>query len=711
MKRIVISISLCALILSANAQLETHDALQALSQSDYTIVERNYDGSIKSVMYSPTDNNIPKTAYEFFSGTLKKRETDNFVLDTSKETDFGMHFERYQQYYQGVLVDDGHYNFRFKDGRLKGVKGHYVNVADINPIPSITEKEAINLYAFNFGIGQDDVINSYVGLMIKEIPNAEGKEPEVILVYKVFLLTPQNRYGYIGYIDAHTGKLLCKEDAFINYSATGLFYTYYNSNNNPKSGYTDNHNNKYYLEDHVRGHGILTYTLNQQTGNTEIASDNDNIWTQAEMGSYTMALDVHWTMENIYDIMASLFSHNSYDGNYHNIKSIIDNSNDACYNDYADYFFFGNASGNSTNGPAASVDIIGHEFGHAILHKTTQFHTGQTGDIRNAIHEGLADIWGIIFEKHITPSANYWKTGEQTMINGESCMRNFQNPNDATAHTQIANTYNSGAFFSSDPHIVGGLLPYWFYLLVNGGSGTNGNNNSYQLIPVGFDLAESLFKNTMLTSYYLANCTTFLDVMWAFIEAAEDMGNDFLLEQVKNSFYAVGLNSEPVHIYLQSYAPGSATYNIYGNSSCTVNWSFTNAGIYPYPTLVPNSSNYSCTVSTSSNYSGYLIATIYCDGTTVTYSRYITGTALPSSVGDDMQVIPLDGTSYQLSFAEEYENCYIKVYEASSLQIKTNEKLEHKNYVLDTSSWKRGVYIIEMIVGNTKYIKKISVNH
>lgn len=709
MKRIVVSISLCALILSASAQLKTHDALQVLSQSDYAIVERNNDGSIKSVMYSPTDNNIPKTANEFFKETLKKRETDNFVLDTSKETDYGMHFERYQQYYRGVKVENGYYNFRFKNGKMKGVKGHYVNVSDINPIPSISEKEAINLYAIYFGIGQDDVIKSYVSLMIKEIPNAEGKESEVILVYKVFLLTPQNRNGYIGYIDAHTGKLLCKEDAFINYSATGLFYTYYNSNNNPKSGYTDCHNNKYYLEDYVRGYGILTYTLNQQTGNTEIASDNDNIWTQAEMGSYTMALDVHWTMEKIYDTMGSLFNHHSYDGNNHNVKSVIDNSNNACYNDYADYFFFGNSWGSTILGPCASVDIIGHEYGHAILYKTTLFNSGQTGDIRNAIHEGLADIWGVILEKHITPNANYWKNGEQTMIDGCSCMRNFQNPNDATAHTQIASTYGCGAFYSSDPHIVGGLLPYWFYLLVNGGSGTNEYNNGFQLIPVGFDLAEQLFKNTMLTSYYLANCTTFSDVMWAFIEAAEDMGNAFLLEQVKNSFYAVGLNSEPVHIYLQSYAPGSATYNVYGNSSCTVNWSFTNAGIYPYPTLVPNSTNYSCTVSTSSSYSGYLNATIYCGGTTVTYSRYITSTAQPSSVGDDMQVIPLDGSSYQLSLGEKYENGYIKVYDASSLQVKISDKLDNEIYMLDTSSWKRGVYIVEIIVGNKKYTKKLSV--
>ena len=43
-----------------------------------------------------------------------------------------------------------------------------------------------------------------------------------------------------------------------------------------------------------------------------------------------------------------------------------------------------------------------------------------------------------------------------------------------------------------------------------------------------------------------------------------------------------------------------------------------------------------------------------------TYSRYITGTASPSSVGDDaMRVIPLDGTHYQITVGDGYENASV----------------------------------------------------
>ena len=697
MKKTVLLISLCILAFFANAQSKSNGALPSRSQSDFTVIERNSDGSIKSVRYAATDNDVPATATEFFGTILKKRDADDFVLDKSNDADNGMHFESFQQYYQGIRVDDGYYNFRFKNGKMKGVRGHYVDVSEVNPVPIITEDGAINLYASYFGIKNRDIIKSNVDLMIKEIPNEEGKASVTALTYRVFLHTNMIEGGYVGFIDAHTGKLLYKEKSYVDYSTTGQIWTYYNSNTNPKYAITDYHDNNYYLKDMSHGSGIITIH-----GNSSSFTDADNMWTQTEMAPYGIALDVHWTMQKIYEFMSSVWSHNSYDGSGHQIVSLIYDSSLAAYSDTYDCFAFGISPGNTIYGPKGSVDVIGHEYGHALLFKST----GLTGG--DAIKEGLADIWGIIFEKHITPSADYWKAGEQFMINGNSCERNFQNPNDATAHTQIASTYNCGAFYSTDPHIVGGLLPYWFYLLVNGGSGTNGNNNSYQLLPVGFDLAENLFIYTTLQTNYLRGNFSFQDVRDAFLDAVDENGDDYLAEHVQNALYAVGLYTEPQHIYLQSYSPGSATYYVYGNSNCSVSWSYTSLS-GSTPTLVPNSSNYSCTVTTSSSFSGNLNATIYYSGGSVTYSRYITGNASPSSGGGDvMQVIPLDASHYQLSVGSENEGGTLRVYDASSLQMKVTERQVGENYLLDTSSWKRGLYIVEMKIGNKTYTTKIT---
>jgi hypothetical protein len=93
-----------------------------------------------------------------------------------------------------------------------------------------------------------------------------------------------------------------------------------------------------------------------------------------------------------------------------------------------------------------------------------------------------------------------------------------------------------------------------------------------------------------------------------------------------------------------------------------------------------------------------------------TYSRYITGTASPSSVGDDaMRVIPLDGTHYQITVGDGYENASVRVYDATSLQIKATDRQVNENCVFDTSSWKRGLYIVETTIGNKTYTTKLVV--
>ena len=94
-------------------------SMNASAQTGNTVIQRFNDGSIKSVRYSVDDKDIPANAAEFFSKTLKKRTADDFVLDKSKKTINGMSFERYQQYYNGIKVEGGHYNFRFKNNKMK----------------------------------------------------------------------------------------------------------------------------------------------------------------------------------------------------------------------------------------------------------------------------------------------------------------------------------------------------------------------------------------------------------------------------------------------------------------------------------------------------------------------------------------------------------------------------------------------------------------
>ena len=784
-----------------------------------TVIERFDDGSIRSVRFSPTDKAIPSNATEFFSKILNKRATDDFVMNRSKKASNNMSFERYQQYYKGVKVEDGHYNFRLKSNKMKVVTGHYVDVSNIDPTPSISESDAIKMYVSYLGVKSEEVVNSISNLIIKETPEYINSARRVALVYKVALDLKNDRKEDFGYVDAHSGEVLYTDKRLWNSSANGQFYTYYNRNNNdtPKQGTTEYSNNKYILLDNSRGNGI--HTVNGGTYWSEY-EDLNNIWTRSELGINNMALDVHWTMEQIYDWMESYFNHLSFDGNNASIVSHIIDFENASYDPATNSFSFGRSEGSTTSGPVASVDVIGHEFGHAIMSKTTGWNYYSSQSM--AMHEGFADIWGIIFETHITPNADKWKIGEQIMTGGNSCLRNFIYPSDPTAETQVSSTYGDTYSNSNKSHIRGGIFPHWFYLLCEGGSGTNANGDQYNLLPLGFDEGEQLIAYTMLTTAYLEDCTTYTQVKNAFFDAALDLGGIVWAEQVANAWYAVGLESEPGHIYGNRNICGSSTFNVIIPNVYTVSWSITNkTPSSATPTLTVNNSNHSCNVYTTSSFKGNLNATIKLNGATkAVYSipiigdvsslaayywenstykdvlwsdenwvapwsvisvesqdfvgktlrtsrsssptnytdltlnnvtnrvefvvpnlssgeyltLWVTGpcgirsfkfyTSTSSNSSNGLNVQALDDGNYLLSSyrtddmsqvskerqsASSDESWVFRVYNASDLQFVASYIVQTKEYLLNTTSWKPGVYIIRAYIDGKPYTAKISI--
>lgn len=468
----------------------------------------------------------------------------------------------------------------------------------------------------------------------------------------------------------------------------------------------------------TRGSNTGISTLNWE--NKRLFVDSDNIWRRNDLGNYNIALDVHWTMEKIYDWVKYYFDYNSYDGNNCSTNAYIcDSLADTGYSASSNMFIFCTNKNGNVLGPAASVDVVGHEYGHAILYNSAGLspyvNTSNLNDRRDAIHEGLADIWGIIFETHITPSADIWKTGEQIMINNTSCMRNFKNPGDLTAETQISRTYGHGQFYSDDPHEVGGLLPHWFYLLSQGKSGTNENLDNYTVFPVGVDLAEQLIAYATLTSAYLEDCTTFQDVRAAIYDASLDMeDNPFLSEQVQNAFYAVGLDIEPSHIYGPSVVNGSGVYTVHTDTGFNLSWNYTNIS-GTSPTLVVNNTNHTCTVNATSPFSGKINATLSYGSLSATYSMNISGTGNTNSAlgGDVLQISAQNNSCYLISLAAIDKglnaNHEIKVFNAANFKQKSHVMTRDSEYVLNTSSWKPGVYIIRAYIDGKPYTAKISI--
>lgn len=92
-------------------------------------------------------------------------------------------------------------------------------------------------------------------------------------------------------------------------------------------------------------------------------------------------------------------------------------------------------------------------------------------------------------------------------------------------------------------HTNSGVLNFWFYLLSDGGTGTNDNSHAFDVTGIGIEIASKIAYQA--ERYYLAPSSDFFDARDATISAAIDLfGNNNCEEiAVTDAWHAVGVGS------------------------------------------------------------------------------------------------------------------------------------------------------------------------
>ena len=106
------------------------------SQTNIILSDR---GTIKSVDYSEQLDSTkrPRSAKDFFRNILKIKECDSFIINKTVLLDDGD--ETYNQYYNDIKVEGAGYTLHFdKNGFLQYAHGNYLNIDNINTVPSIS---------------------------------------------------------------------------------------------------------------------------------------------------------------------------------------------------------------------------------------------------------------------------------------------------------------------------------------------------------------------------------------------------------------------------------------------------------------------------------------------------------------------------------------------------------------------------------------------
>ncbi|NQU87364.1 MAG: M4 family metallopeptidase [Mariniphaga sp.] len=604
--------------------LATPFLCKAQEKEEKTIITKNENGIIQSVEFSETDKNfaIPNTASDFFKEWLNIRSNDQFKNIPHESNNKEYIHEHFDQYYNGIKIEDAGYNFHYINGKMYFAHGHYILIKNLNTTPAKSPESAMELFARFKNIPLDSITGFNSKLIIKEISIEKTNKtvPTPNLVYKVHLRANHYNNNEVGYIDAQTGAILLTTPNRIGYGDTGTFYTRYNGTRQGNTQYFDDHTGSegetFHLVDSSRGAIISVGTTYGFDLSYENLNDNNNSWTQAEHASNNddMGLDIFWGLQQIYDFLYS-YGYNSFNNNGFPINALIHFGLDyGSLQDNAFWFPDENimafGDGYEKYKPLASVDVIGHEFGHGI----TDFQiSGWSYENKEAeMEEGLSDIWAAIMEYNIN-SNSVWEMGELIIDNGDDCLRNIENTHDEDAFYDMANTYLSDYYIdSSGVYNRSGVFSHWFYLLVNGGESENEIDNDYKVYGMGMDLAEELIIEAVYNNY-LDNTDSYAELRTAFKNAAQSLCyNQYgvLAQQVENAWYAVGVGSEPTQPYISgsdTVCTSGASFSIQNlPAGATVSWSNSNK-----ITRVSSQGSNPCTFEANSHGTGWIEAIIY----------------------------------------------------------------------------------------------------
>ena len=452
---------------------------------------------------------------------------------------------RYYQTVSGYPIEFSALNLQVKNGRVSAVNGEILDNPAINPNFVISEAEALEL-ALQFVnaelyMWQED--NTYLPqgeqVIVPDKINFGKSRLKSAYKFDIYSQKPHDRKMI--YVDAETGEIILDLPLIHFQNVIGTAQTAYYGTRLISTEYNGS---QYTLRDSTRGKGIFTYNANNSGSysNTSDYTNDSTNWTNTPYGT-----DAHFSTMATYDYYLQKHGFNSIDNKGFALRSYV-NFNLVEYGMGSNVNAFWNSSrgmtygnGNPSQGitPLTSIDICGHEITHGLTQYTANLvYAYESG----ALNEAFSDIFGKAIEFYAVPQQANWLMG--SMIG--YTMRSMSNPKAyGSPNTYKGQYWVFGSSDNGGVHTNSGVLNYWFYLLCQGGSGTNDAGKSYNVTAIGMNKAEQIaFK---LLTEYLTPSSEYEDAYFYAMQATASLfgGCSDEVNSVGNAFYAIGLIDKP----------------------------------------------------------------------------------------------------------------------------------------------------------------------
>ena len=454
---------------------------------------------------------------------LQSQEVDKYMIEHS----------RYVQTKNGVAVDGSQYLLHRSEDKLWG-NGRLVYGITASEIPNISEEEALqNAMVFLGALkyywedeSQEDFIK-----WLKDDPEAtffpsgelifadksfsqDGKKYQLFWKFDIYAFGEKLR-EYV-YVNAMDGSIGHSRDAICYSSEEGTANTYYYGEQIIVTDFVGL--NEYRLLDETRGGGICTLNLSLTPPSFGVGTefiDDDNVWEDL-VGSGPTA---HWCAEMTYDFYLDRYARNSFDDNGAKMLTYVHggiNGSVCIPFGFFSGLYVAIGDGPGCSNPGYYLEHIGHEYTHGVTATSSAL---QGGSRANELSESFSNIMGTAIEFYADPDFATWEfkaTIPYDMSNPNASPPPFQKPD-----TYLGNYWVEIDDPGYDVHINGAVQDYWFYLLSDGGTGTNDNGDTYDVESIGIETATDIvYRNLTL---YMTGTSNFVDARQGSIQAAIDL--------------------------------------------------------------------------------------------------------------------------------------------------------------------------------------------
>jgi Zn-dependent metalloprotease len=532
------------------------------------------------------DLNITKEEFiEKYLHVLNLAPNSEMRAFRQETNDLGITMTRYQQYVNNIKVKGGDMVVNEQNGRVKYINGRYMTKTAINEEVKIPEESGLKTALQQINATEYLWLNPEAEANYKKLKKSEtatlypkgelcfvperGKNEAQIfrLVWKYLINVSPATESYEVHINASTGEVVNKIP--LTYDCNGGSST--TIWNGARTIFTQLNAGSYRTLGDCNSAQV--HTMNGNGNDNGVGAtfytDADNSWPNTTLGNYIA--QTHWGVKETRDYYASVHSREGYDDAGHDFVSYINAGFTS--NAYWTYATEAASFGGSSTGasPYCNIDVCGHEHTHGVVHFTSDL---VYQDEPGALNESFADCLGEAVEERTLGPTNWIHRFE---ISGGN--RSLIDPNDfSDPDTYNGTFWYTGSGDNGGVHTNSGVQNHWFYLLSQGGTGTNDNGNSFNVSGITIDKARLITYDCMVG---LSTNSQYSNARSVSIQKAKDRYGDCAdeVEQTTNAWRAVGVGAAyvaptPITITATTTATevckgGSVTITASGASSYT----------------------------------------------------------------------------------------------------------------------------------------------